>query len=76
MFPAEFEPAFTASKLPQTHALDHAGPGSSNLIHNKPNTQKTYNIKILNLAFPERRPPWRWFVASSLLSCLQKRRKY
>jgi hypothetical protein len=27
MFLEEFEPAFTASNLPQTHALDHAGTG-------------------------------------------------
>jgi hypothetical protein len=44
MFPAEFEPTLTASKLPQTHALDQAGPGSSNLIHSKPHKQKMYNI--------------------------------
>jgi hypothetical protein len=31
MTPAEFEPAISASKQPQTHSLDRAAPGTANV---------------------------------------------
>jgi hypothetical protein len=33
MLPAEFEPTVPASKLPQTHALDHAAGGVGSCQH-------------------------------------------